>query len=61
MPACSDTQQALADTADTQHFEQRACMQAPVLLSLTVQCYKLYFAMGSVFLMKDLHLQLKEF
>ena len=32
-----------------------------MLLSLTVQMYKLYFSMGAVFLMMDLHLQLASF
>jgi hypothetical protein len=30
-----------------------------VLLALTVQLYKLYFSMGAIFLMKDLHGQLQ--
>jgi hypothetical protein len=34
------------------------CVQVHVLLALTVQLYKLYFSMGAVFLMKDLHGQL---
>ena len=34
-------------------------MQGQVLLSTTVQLYKLLFAMGSVFLMKDLDKQLE--
>jgi hypothetical protein len=37
----------------------RPRVQMHVLLALTVQLYKLYFSMGAVFLMKDLHGQLQ--
>lgn len=38
-----------------------AHMQVEVLLSLTVQLYKLYFSTSKVFLMKDLHGQVEQF